>query len=336
VSAPENDPAADVLDVWLDEMEQIEPRSEKPARGRRRRGISKLSRELREFITDVLVPAYERMTVRQAFYQCASIAQLVPKTDEADKANGVPNGYRQVQRQVLAMRECDELSWGFITDGTRWQRKPSTWDSADDYLDSVLRGYRRNLWQSQKLRIEVWLEKDALADVIVDTTSKWDVALMVSRGQSSATYLHNSADAAREMWDRHGVQTVIFTLYDHDPGGCLRAHPTIVRDLPRYAGPDVPIQVIKLAVTPAQITAWNLPTRPRKKKDSQAKEWGGRPNVELDAIDPARLNALVDGAISGLIDERAWKIEQAMEVEEREGFQALRAVWDEQRDAKSD
>ena len=36
------------------------------------------------------------------------------------------------------------------------------------------------------------LEKDALADVIVDVTAKWDVSLMVSRGQSSATFLHSA------------------------------------------------------------------------------------------------------------------------------------------------
>jgi hypothetical protein len=54
------------------------------------------------------------------------------------------------------------LSWDFITDGTRWQRKPDSWYSAQDYLEAAIRGYRRTLWRSQGVRIEVWLEKTRL------------------------------------------------------------------------------------------------------------------------------------------------------------------------------
>ena len=279
----------------------------------RRRGINRDSRDIRDFITGQLVPAYDRMTVRQVFYQCASVAALVPKTER---------GYRKVQRQVLAMRESNELSWSFIADGTRWQRKPSTWGSSEDALDNMARSYRRNLWQSQGYRVEVWLEKDALADVIIDTTSRWDVALMVSRGQASATFLHSAAMQAQEMWDREEVETVILTLYDHDPGGLLRAQPTVARDLPRYS-PDVPIYIRHLAVTPGQIATWNLPTRPGKLKDAQAKKWGNRPNVELDAIDPTRLNTLVDNAIQQWVEPHAWEVEQAVEANEREGLRRL-------------
>jgi hypothetical protein len=274
--------ASDIeIDLFFDLLGwgQIGPSTDLPTR---RRGISKDSRAIRDFIADVLVPAYDRMTVRQVFYQCASVANLVPKTEA---------GYKKIERQVLEMRRAGELSWSFIADGTRWQRKPDTWGSSDDYFNNMIRGYRRDLWQSQGVRIEVWLEKDALADVIIDTTARWDVSLMVSRGQSSATFLHGAAMAAQDAWDSHGVSTVIYTLYDHDPGGFLRAQPTIARDLPAFA-PDVPITVTALAVTPHQIAAWNLPTRPGKLKDSQAKVWGSRPNVELDAIDPSRLNTV--------------------------------------------
>ena len=85
-------------------------------RPRRRRGIGKDSRLIRTFISKHLVPAYPRMTVRQVYYQVASVAGLVPKTEA---------GYWKVQRQVLAMRHAEELDWSFIADGTRWQRKPS-------------------------------------------------------------------------------------------------------------------------------------------------------------------------------------------------------------------
>ncbi|MGI8714332.1 MAG: hypothetical protein ACR2NR_14385 [Solirubrobacteraceae bacterium] len=64
---------------------------------------------------------------------------------------------------------------------------------------------RRDLWQSQNVRIEVWLEKDALADVVADVTSNWDVSLMVSRGQSSATYLYSAAQEAKHAYEQSGA-----------------------------------------------------------------------------------------------------------------------------------
>ena len=259
---------------------------------------------------DELTQRFKRMTVRQVFYQLETLGVV-------DKTEG---GYRQVQAQVLKMRRESLLSWDFITDGTRWQRKPRSYSDAGDYILQVSRSYRRDLWQAQDVRIEVWLEKDALADVIFDVTAAWDVSLMVSRGQSSATFLHNAAMAARDAWEE-GVETHIYTLYDFDAGG-ERAHNTIADDVPTHA-PDVPIYVERLAVTPEQVDDWDLPTRPAKRSDPQAATWGDRPAVELDAIDPDRLTALVEAAITEHIDEHAWLVEQRVEAEERGGLLAL-------------
>ncbi len=281
-----------------------------PGRPKGRLGATALA--IRAAVLDHLVPAYGRMTVRQAFYRL-EVAGIVEKTEA---------GYKQVGRQLLAMRREEELDWEFITDGTRWRRKPVTFPSARAYVEHMARGYRRDLWASQGLRFEVWLEKDALADVIVDVTTKWDVSLMVSRGQSSATFLHSAAKEAERAFDDDGIETIIYTLYDYDAGG-QRAADAIARELPLHA-PGVPITVERLAVTPRQIAAWSLPTRPAKKTDPQAKKWGAKPCVELDAIDPNRLVALVEGAITQHVDQRRWEIEQTIEREERAGLLALR------------
>jgi hypothetical protein len=265
---------------------------------------------LREAITE-LTGRFDRMTVRQCFYQLET-AGLVPKS---------LGGYKRVQRQVLQMRREELLSWDFIADGTRWQRKPATYRDVDSYVELMARSYRRDLWQGQGLRVEVWLEKDALADVITDVTSKWDVPLMVSRGLSSVTFLHSAAMTAHDAYRLAGVSTFVYTLYDHDAGG-ERASKQIERDLPGHA-PDVPIYVERLAVNEEQIEQWNLPTRPPTKEDPQATKWGNRPAVELDAIDPARLTRLVEEAIERHVDRRAWNVQQAVEREERAGLLAL-------------
>jgi hypothetical protein len=53
----------------------------------------------------------------------------------------------------------------------------------------------------------------------------------------------------------------------------------------------------RIAVTEEQITDWDLPTRPTKASDTRAKAFGSNLSVELDAIEPNRLRALVQEAI---------------------------------------
>jgi hypothetical protein len=264
---------------------------------------------------DDLTERYDRMTVRQVFYQL-EMQGVVAKTE---------GGYRQVQREVLRMRRQNLLAWEFITDGTRWQRKPDSYRDAGSYVEMMARTYRRDLWQGQDARIEVWLEKDALADVVTDVTDKWDVSLMVSRGQSSETYLRNGAMAARKAYQNAGAGSYIYTLYDHDVGGD-RSSNAIRRKLPEFAS-EVPIHVEPLALTEQQIEDWSLPTRPPKKKDPQAKKWGNRPTVELDAIDPDMLVSIVERAITRHVDPHAWAVEQLAEQEEQNGLQALVEAW---------
>jgi hypothetical protein len=195
---------------------------------------------------------------------------------------------------------------------------------ASSYVEQMARGYRRDLWQSQNVRTEIWLEKDALEDVIFDVTYRWDVSLMVSRGQSSAAFLHAAAQQAQVAWHDHGVETIIYTLYDFDAGG-ERSARTIARDLPKLA-PEVPITVVRLAVTQSQIETWHLPTRPAKKSDPEAAKFGDKA-VELDAIDPDTLSTLVDTAIRSHVDDHLWRIEGTVENEERAGLLAISQDW---------
>ena len=80
----------------------------------------------------------------------------------------------------------------------------------------------------------------------------------------------------------------------------------------------------KVAVQPEQIEAWNLPSRPTKTSDSRSAKWLGGDSVELDAIDPNRLRALVRAVIEEHVDEGQLAVIRAAEESERELIKAWR------------
>jgi hypothetical protein len=164
--------------------------------------------------------------------------------------------------------------------------------------------------------VEVWIEKDALAGTIYPTVvERWGLRLFVARGFSSITYLHSAAEEILA----DGRPTIVYTLGDFDPSG-LCASAKIAEELPRMAR-GVDVQVERIAVTLDQIRDWDLPTRSVKKKDSRARKFieeYGEISVELDAIPPTDLRALVDAAIARHADPVAIMKMRIIEEEERD------------------
>jgi hypothetical protein len=237
------------------------------------------------------------ITVRGAFYQ-ATTRGLVAKTEP---------GYRKVQRVLVKMREQGRIPWHWVTDHTRVRRGVQTYDGLEDALGDIARVYRRDLWTDSDVRVEVWLEKDALAGVVQPVTTRWAVDLMVTRGYPSLSYLHAAAGFAGED------QLIIYYLGDYDPSG--RDIPRVIDDRLYEFGCDFTLHL--LAVTVEQIEEWQLPTRPTKRSDTRARYFGDV-SVELDAVPPPMLRELVDDAISQHIDLRELKVLQTYEREERE------------------
>jgi hypothetical protein len=158
--------------------------------------------------------------------------------------------------------------------------------------------------------VEVWTEKDAIAGVLLEETAPWDVPLMVSRGFSSITYLHEAAEAIAQQ----GKPAFLCYFGDHDPSGV-----TIDRKIEqrlRLFAPGADLTFQRIAVTQQQIRDWSLPTRPTKKTDSRSKNFKGR-SVEVDAIDPRQLRQLARDCIEAHVDRRQLEITKVAEANER-------------------
>jgi len=264
---------------------------------------------LKDAIIDILAD-YHPMTVRQVFYRM--VARGLISKDE--------RSYRAIQRLLLGLRETERIPYEYIADLTRWMRKPRTYTDADSMLRISIETYRKSLWLRQPAYVEIWLEKDALAGIVYDITQQFDVPLMVLRGFSSVTFLHEAALAYRGI----GKPVYVYHLGDWDPSGII-INQAKEKGLRKYAGDGVDIYFQKIAVTPEQIQQYNLPLRPTKASTHSRHFDGG--SVELDAIEPRILQQLVEECITSHIDTKEWFNLREVEKAERESLEQIYEIW---------
>ena len=241
-----------------------------------------------------IVSGMKPMTVRRVFYQ-ATVRNIVEKSEA---------GYTKVQTDLVQMRRAGVLPYDWLAENTRWQRKPRTFSSVEEALDTTAQLYRKALWADADAYVEIWLEKDALSGVVLPITALYDVPLMVARGYASLSFLHNAAELISEL----AVPAYIYHLGNN-------AGEAIERTL-RERAPDAEIHFERLGVTSKQIETWNLPSRLTKATDTRAKKFGPI-SVELDAVEPNYLRALVLKAIEDHLPEQHFDVLKAAEESER-------------------
>lgn len=284
---------------------------------KKRRRLTKAEQSRLDEALLAIVAELHPITVRGVFYQGETrIPDIVPKSEK---------GYGIVQRRLVTLRRAGAIPYSYITDGTRYRQGYTRYDGLAEFQEEAASLYRRDYWARSDVHVEVWIEKDALAGVIFPVVVKeWGLELMVNRGFASITYLYEAGQYLSYV----GRESHILVLSDFDPSGkCAAAK--VEQGLREFAS-DVEIHVHELAVTPAQIRRWKLPSRPTKSKGNShyrrfAEAYGeGTQSVELDAIPPDRLRKLVGDAIARHADREA--IEELKATEERE--RELIRSWD--------
>src|SRR5258705_956385 len=68
----------------------------------------------------------------------------------------------EMQRVYRLLREARErglIPWEWIVDENRAIERVSTWDDPAEYARCVAQSYRRDFWNQQPVRVEVWSEK---------------------------------------------------------------------------------------------------------------------------------------------------------------------------------
>ena len=253
--------------------------------------------------------------VRFCYYRAVSQG-IVPKTD---------NGYAMVQRALMHLRDVEIIPWEYITDSSRWMRKPDTWDNPQQLLNELTSSYRKAMWLDADSRVEVWCESESVAGVIWPVTDEWDVPLFPIKGQTSASFAHSAAMKYRDE-DR---PVIIYYVGDYDPAG-LEIEANLVDKLSKYSG-RTDMQVVRLACTKRQVADMELIGGAPKKRTWRHPDYGPQPflgeAVEVEAIDAPILRELVNAAIEQHIDPRTLHAHRVAEESEREGLHLLADRW---------
>ena len=254
------------------------------------------------------------LTIRGLHYQLVS--------------RGMTNDIQHYKRVVAATGEArwrGLISFDAFSDRDRYlacetDAEPTIYDEKVDMAKRQVRAwiseYSLNRWENQAYYPEVFIEKKALEGVFIKPCERHGIALGACKGYPSLTFLHDATYRFQQAVDR-GQQPVIIYFGDYDPSG---------DDIPRALKENIinlgcpEIQVKRVALNEQQVIDWKLPPAPTKVTDSRSRNWDGLGQVELDAVRPEMLIALLEDAVAELFDEDAFDELLKRERQERDEF----------------
>jgi hypothetical protein len=98
---------------------------------------------------------------------------------------------QRAYRLLKQAREEGTIPWEWIVDETRELERASTWANPAAYARAVARSYRRDFWNQQPVRCEVWSEKGTVRGVLAPVLDEYAVGFRVMHGFSSATTIND-------------------------------------------------------------------------------------------------------------------------------------------------
>lgn len=255
-----------------------------------------------QVIQEYQAQGYE-LTLRQAYYQLVARG-YIPNNERS---------YKNIGNLINDGRLAGLIDWYAITDRTRNLRGNSHWDTPAEVIESAKYSYRLDKWEGQPNYVEVWVEKDALVDVVGQACRPLDVPFFSCRGYTSQSEMWAAAQRFIRRDDRE--QRIIIHLGDHDPSGI-----DMTRDIQERLemfGADVMVK--RVALTMEQIDFYTPPPNPAKLTDSRC--WGyiqkfGNESWELDALEPKVITDLITEQVTMYRDDTLYQ--QVCDQERRE------------------
>lgn len=280
--------------------------------------FQKKSLDLIELVNQVVdeysAQGYE-LTLRQVYYQLVARG-YIPNNERS---------YKNVGSLINDGRLAGLIDWHSVTDRTRNLRKESHWDNPADVIASARYSYNLDKWKGQPNYVEVWVEKDALVDIVGQACSPLDTPYFSCRGYTSQSEMWSAAQ--RFIRQEQREKRIIIHLGDHDPSGI-----DMTRDIQERLelfGADVYVK--RVALTMNQIQTYNPPPNPAKITDSRASkhiDQFGDESWELDALEPKVITDLIKKQVTMYRNDDIYRAVCDKESREKEELKMLERNYD--------
>jgi hypothetical protein len=277
------------------------------------------------------------LTLRQLYYQFVA-KDLFPQDrtwrwtgskwvrDPDGTPNAEPN-YKWLGSVINDARLRGLLDWSYIQDrGRNIAGSFGGYTDPGQFIESLASRYFEALWIDQEYRPEVWVEKEALIDIVAQGCREYHVPHYACKGYVSQSEMY---DAAKRMQRRRaaGHVPLIIHLGDHDPSGIDMTRD--IRDrLSLMSYGDV--EVRRIALNMDQIEQYDPPPNPAKMTDSRAvgyvEEYGDE-SWELDALEPTVLVQLIEEELETLVDPGLWERAVRHEEMQQDRINLLASRW---------
>ena len=128
-------------------------------------------------------------SLRSIFYRLVSLG-IIPNT---------ANFYKRLSSVTVELRKSNKLSWDSISDESRLVLKnfDERYISPTEYIDEIINlvkdahnQYKIPKWHNQPHYVEVWIEKQALADAVQSFLKDKQVVIVINKGYAGWTF-HN-------------------------------------------------------------------------------------------------------------------------------------------------
>lgn len=267
------------------------------------------------------------LTLRQLYYRFVA-QDLIPNTMQS---------YKRLGSIINDARYAGMFDWSWLTDRTR---NATGGDSGytPGHPEEVVEPsvYHVTQWEGQPHRVEVWVEKDALIDVIQRAAGGLRAVTFSCRGYTSSSEVWAAAQRLEGHLSEPEVEQVtILHLGDHDPSGLdmTRDIESRLREFISGDGfDDRQLTIKRIALNMDQIEQYDPPPNPAKETDSRFAEYMmryGEESWELDALEPNVLVDLIRSEMRPLIDPQLWDARRAITAKGQATLQAVREHYDD-------
>lgn len=233
------------------------------------------------------------LTLRQLYYQFVA-RDLLPNTERS---------YKRLGSIINDGRMSGHIDWDAIEDRTRNVQRNLHLDGPANAIEVVRAQYGIDMWENQPKRVEVWIEKEALAGVIAGVCGELDVPYFACRGYVSQSEQWRAGRRFRDP----AQESIVLHLGDHDPSGMDMTRDNQDR-LSTFSAWNVDVE--RIALNMDQIDQYQPPPNPAKMTDARFRQYMldyGTESWELDALEPAVITQLIRDKVANHRDEDLWQ-----------------------------